>query len=249
MAFGLDIDVGKFVSRSLGIGENSVDEAVRTGTSIATGDVAGAIIGASQLLAAEKERKKEQAQPAPAVTGEQPVYYSQAPMGQARESGGYIDIPPSSNGTNVYEGFVGQIPNIIGGIVGGIARGARTPLGGAVVGGAAGLLGSQAGDACGCGPKPFVRFNKCGEPIITRKMKKQAIEAVNCSGPAEAARALTGGDAQLLTMILSKQFPPRRMGISGAQLNTTMRTMTKLDRAHKKMQSMCKPTRTYTRRK
>jgi hypothetical protein len=80
-------------------------------------------------------------------------------------------------------------------------------------------------------------------------MKKQAIEAINCSGPAEAARTLTGGDPQLLTMIVSKQFPPKRMGISGAQLNTTMRTMTKLDRAHKKMQSMCKPTRSYTRRK
>lgn len=248
MAFGLDIDIGKFVSRSLGIGESSVDEAFRTGASIATGDVAGAIIGASQLVAAEKERKREQAQPAPTVTGEQPVYYSQAPSGQARESGGYIDIPPAGAGRTVYEGFVGQIPNIIGGIVGGLARGARTPLGGAAIGAAGGLLAGN-GDACGCGPKPFVRFNKCGEPIITRKMKKQAIEAVNCSGPAEAARALTGGDAQLLTMILSKQFPPRRMGISGAQLNTTMRTMTKLDRAHKKMQSMCKPTRSYTRRK
>ena len=146
--FGLDIDVGKFVSRSLGIGENSVDEAVRTGAAIATGDVVGAIAGASQLLAAEKERKKEQAQPAPSVTGEKPVYYSQAPMGQARESGGYIDIPPATGGSNVYEGFIDTIPNIVSGIVGGLARGARTPLGSAAIGGAAGLLGSQAGSAC-----------------------------------------------------------------------------------------------------
>ena len=191
---------------------------------------------------------REDAQAAPTEIQERPVYMTQ-PMrsGQAAESGGYIDIP--SGPAPVYEGFAGAIPNIVGGIIGGLARGARTPLGGAVVGGAAGLLAQPSGDACGCAPKAFVRFNKCGEPIITRKMKKQAIEAINCSGPAQAAQTLTGGDAQLLTMIVSKQFPPRRMGISGAQLNTTMRTMTKLDRAHKKMQSMCKPTRSYTRRK
>jgi len=191
---------------------------------------------------------REEPQPAPQVSQEKPVYTTY-PMtsGQAAESGGYIDIPAGP--APVYEGFVGAIPNIVGGIVGGLARGARSPLGGAVIGGAAGLLAQPSGDACGCGPKAFVRFNKCGEPIITRKMKKQAIEAINCSGPAEAARTLTGGDPQLLTMIVSKQFPPKRMGISGAQLNTTMRTMTKLDRAHKKMQSMCKPTRSYTRRK
>lgn len=191
---------------------------------------------------------REEPQAAPTEIKETPVYTTYPTQGgQPAESGGYIDIPAGP--APVYEGFVGAIPNIVGGIVGGLARGARTPLGGAVVGGAAGLLSAPQGDACGCGPKPFVRFNKCGQPIITRKMKKQAIEAINCSGPAEAARTLTGGDPQLLTMIVSKQFPPRRMGISGAQLNTTMRTMTKLDRAHKKMQSMCKPTRSYTRRK
>ena len=191
---------------------------------------------------------REEPQPAPQVITEAPVYTTYpTTSGQPAESGDYIDIP--SGPAPVYEGFAGAIPGIVSGIVGGLARGARTPLGGAVVGGAAGLLAGPSQDACGCGPKAFVRFNKCGEPIITRKMKKQAIEAINCSGPAEAARTLTGGDPQLLTMIVSKQFPPKRMGISGAQLNTTMRTMTKLDRAHKKMQSMCKPTRSYTRRK
>lgn len=191
---------------------------------------------------------REEPQPAPQVITEGPLYTTfPTGSGQPAESGGYIDIP--SGPAPVYEGFAGAIPGLIGGIVGGIARGARTPLGGAVIGGAAGLLGGAQGNACGCGPKTFVRLNKCGEPIITRKMKKQAIEAINCQGPAAAAQALTGGDAQLLTMIVSKQFPPKRMGISGAQLNTTMRTMTKLDRAHKKMQSMCKPRTTYRRAK
>lgn len=190
---------------------------------------------------------REEPQAAPTQIQETPVYTTYpTTSGQPAESGGYIDIP--SGPAPVYEGFAGAIPGIIGGIVGGLARGARSPIGGAIVGGAAGLLAGN-GDACGCKPKQFVRFNKCGEPIITRKMKKQAIEAINCSGPAEAARTLTGGDPQLLTMIVSKQFPPRRMGISGAQLNTTMRTMTKLDRAHKKMQSVCKPRTTYRRAK
>jgi hypothetical protein len=190
---------------------------------------------------------REGPQPAPQVITEAPVYTTYPTSGQAAESGGYIDIP--SGPAPVYEGFAGAIPGLIGGVIGGLSRGLRTPLGGAAVGGAAGLLSQASGNGCGCGPKQFVRFNKCGEPIITRKMKKQAIEAVNCQGPQAAAAALTGGDGQLLLMITSKQFPPKRMGISGAQLNTTMRTMTKLDRAHKKMQSMCKPSRTYTRRK
>lgn len=191
---------------------------------------------------------REEPEPAPQVVQETPMYLQQTMRsGQPAESGGYIDIPAGP--APVYEGFAGAIPGLISGVIGGLARGARTPLGGAVVGGVAGALTAPSGDACGCGPKPFVRFNKCGEPIITRKMKKQAIEAVNCQGAAAAAQALTGGDGNLLLMITSKQFPPKRMGISGAQLNTTMRTMTKLDRAHKKMQSMCKPTRSYTRRK
>lgn len=191
---------------------------------------------------------REEPEPAPQVVQEKPMYLQQ-PMrsGQPAESGGYIDIP--SGPAPIYEGFAGAIPGLIGGVIGGLARGARTPLGGAVIGGAAGLLTQPSGDVCGCGPKAFVRFNKCGEPIITRKMKKQAIEAVNCQGAAAAAQALTGGDGNLLLMITSKQFPPKRMGISGAQLNTTMRTMTKLDRAHKKMQSMCKTRTTYRRAK
>lgn len=190
---------------------------------------------------------REPTQSAPQVAKETPVYSTfTMKSGQQAESGGYIDIP--SGPAPVYEGFSAAIPNIVGGIIGGLARGARTPLGGAAIGVAGGLLAGN-GDACGCRPKQFVRFNKCGEPIITRKMKKQAIEAVNCQGPEAAAAALTGGDGQLLLMITSKQFPPKRMGISGAQLNTTMRTMTKLDRAHKKMQSMCKPRTTYRRAK
>lgn len=241
----LDFDIGKFVSRSLGIGEESAPEAIRVGTAIATGNIPQAVLASAQLLAEEKRRSKENAQPAPTVTGELPVYMQGPPgqSGQIRESGGFIDIPSSGQ---IYEGFVGQIPNILGQVFRSLPRGTGGAVGGAVAGAALSSLGN--GNACGCEPKAFVRFDKCGRPIITRKMKKQAIEAVNCSGPMSAAETLTGGDVNLLNMIVSKQFPPKRMGISGTQLNTTMRTMTKLDRAHKKMQAMCKPTRAYVRR-
>lgn len=244
-----DIDVGKFISRSLGIGEESTDEAVRLGASIATGDILGGVVASSQLLASEKAREQtESPQGNVQAIEEAKMYETGRNMYRstvAQESGGYLDIPSTGQ---IYEGFVGQIPNIVGQIFRTLPRGTGGAVGGAAAGAAAALLGGN-GDPCGCEPKAFVRFNKCGQPIITRAMKKQAIEAVNCSGPMSAAETLTGGDVNLLNMIVSKQFPPKRMGISGAQLNTTMRTMTKLDRAHKKMQSMCKPTRTYTRRK
>ena len=158
------------------------------------------------------------------------AYYSQSTV---QESGGTIDIP---NTGNIYEGGLGGAlttlgTGLIGGLLGGLGRGG---LGGAIGGAITGYgLGTMmGGDACGCGPKAFVRFNKCGQPIITRKMKKTLIDAVNCMGP-EAAFAAYGVDAQLGTMIISKQFPPRKMGISGAQLSTTMKTARKLDRAHR----------------
>jgi hypothetical protein len=121
-------------------------------------------------------------------------------------------------------------------------RGLGSPAGSAATGVAGGLVGGllMDGRMDKCAPKPFVRFTDCGVPIITRKMKKQAIEAVNCSGAEAAARALTGGNLELLTMITSKQFPARRMGISGAQMATTERTQRKLMRFHKRMLEACK---------
>ena len=232
-----DIDVGKFISRSLGIGEESTDEAVQLGAAIATGNVSGAIIAGSQLLASEKERSKEQAQPAPSVTGEQPMYMSGPPgqSGQIRESGGYIDIPSTGQ---VVEGFVGQIPNILSQVFRTIPRGTGGLVGGVATGAGLAMMG---GDACGCEPKPFVRFDKCGKPIITRKMKKQAIEMVNCSGAESAAATLTGGDANLLNMIISKQFPPMRKGISGRQLATAKRVNAALLRNTAKLGYKCTP--------
>ena len=164
-------------------------------------------------------------------------------MSTIQESGGTIDIPSSGN---IFEGGVGGALTTIGtGLIGGLLTtlgrsGAGGAVGGAVTGLAVGSM-LNGSDACGCGPKQFVRADKCGRPIITRKMKKTLIEAVNCMGP-EAAFAAYGIDAQLGTMIISKQFPARKMGISGAQLSTTMRTARKLDRAHRMMQNYCKKT-------
>ena len=232
-----DIDFGKFVSRSLGIREESTDEALRVGASLATGDVAGAIIATSQLARSEQERK-ERAQPAPEITGERSMFQQGPPgqSGQIRESGGYIDIPGTSQ---VYEGFVGQIPNLIGQVIRSIPRNAGSLATGAGAGAAVSMLSN--GDACGCQPKPFIRFDKCGRPIITRKMKKQAIEMVNCSGAESAAATLTGGDANLLNMIISKQFPPMRKGISGRQMATAKRVNAALLRNTAKLGYKCTP--------
>lgn len=233
-----DVDFGKFISRSLGIGEESAPAAVRVGTAIATGNLSQAVLGSAELLAQEKARSKEQAQPAPSVTGERPVYMQGPPgqSGQIRESGGYIDIPSAGQ---VYEGFIGQIPNILGQVFRTIPRGTGNIVGGIATGAAVSSL--MGGDACGCEPKPFVRFDKCGRPIITRKMKKQAIEMVNCSGAESAAATLTGGDANLLNMIISKQFPPMRKGISGRQLATAKRVNAALLRNTQKLGYKCTP--------
>ena len=122
----------------------------------------------------------------------------------------------------------------------------NTPGGAAATGVAGGVVGNMltdSSDVCGCQPKPFVRFNKCNKPIITRKMKKQAIEAINCNGPEIAAATLTGGDLELLTEIVSKQFPPMKRGISGAQLSNAAKTARRLDRMHTQFMKMCKPKR------
>ena len=161
-----------------------------------------------------------------------------------------IEIP-AMQGQVRYEtpsqAFVGGLTQAIPGLVTNVLRGLRGPVGstaGGLAGGVAGSMLVDSSNVCGCQPKAFVRYNKCGEPIITRKMKKQAIEAINCNGPEMAAATLTGGDLQLLTAIVSKQFPPMKRGISGAQLSNAAKTARRLNRMHMQFQKMCKtPTR------
>jgi len=235
-----DIDIGKFVSRSLGIGEESVDETVWLGAGIATGDVVGSVVAASQLLASEKERKKESPQGTEQPIEDNVMQYGPPNMQYrttvAQESGGFLDIPAQGP---VMEGFAGAFGNIVGQVLRTLPRG----TGGAVATGAGLAAGAFLGngDACGCEPKPFVRFDKCGRPIITRKMKKQAIEMVNCSGAESAAATLTGGDMALLNMIISKQFPPMRKGISGRQMATAKRVNAALLRNTQKLGYKCTP--------
>lgn len=179
-----NIDVGKFISRSLGIGEESTAPAVKLGTAIATGDILSGVVASSQLLASEKARKQtESPQGSVQAIEEAKMYETGRNMYRttvAQESGGYIDIPSTGG---IYEGFVGAIPNILGQVYRTLPRGTVGTIGGVAAGAIAGAMGG--GDACGCQPKPFVRFNKCNQPIITRAMKKQAIEAVNCSGQSQ----------------------------------------------------------------
>lgn len=231
------MDIGKFVSRSLGIGEQSLDEAARVAASIVTGDVVSGVISTSQLLASEKDRKREKKMyPNPNVDNLRA--YAQP---GTDDLGGIID---TTGRTGVYEGSYAPIIQYGTQALSRLAQGifTRGNVGGAVVGGAAGAAAQYmaGGDSCGCKPKVFIRLNACGQPIITRKMKKQAIEAVNCMGAEVAAATLTGGSMELLTMVISKTFPPRKSGITGAQLSTTEKTQRKLMRMHKRMTEACK---------
>jgi|SRR6056300_323059 len=147
------------------------------------------------------------------------------------------------NGPQVYQGFTGalgplatQAGRAIGRtIFGGGAGGVAGTVGGAVTG--YGLGQMMAGDACG--PKPFVRLDKCGRPIITRAMKEKAKDMVTCMGIEGAAAAL-GVSVPLLAEIAFKRFKPRAKGISGAQLKTATRVNNKIMHMAKKLEASCK---------
>ena len=114
---------------------------------------------------------------------------------------------------------------IFGGGTGGAAGGALTGFG-------IGSMLAGNGDACGCEPKPFVRLDKCGRPIITRAMQAKAKDMVMCMGIEGAAAAL-GVSVPLLAEIAFKRFKPRAKGISGAQLKTAKRVARQMHSAQK----------------
>ena len=148
------------------------------------------------------------------------------------------------NGPQVYQGAAGALVpfaqqlgrTIFGGGAGGAIGGA---IGGALLGqGVQQFMGGA--DACGCGPKPFVRLDKCGRPIITRAMQKKAKEMVMCMGIEGAAQAL-GVPVPLLAEIAFKQFKPRAKGISGAQLRNAKRVNRAVLNMAKGMGYKCTP--------
>lgn len=114
-------------------------------------------------------------------------------------------------------------------------------VGGAIGGAVAGYgVGQQmAGDACGCAPKPFVRLDKCGRPIITRAMQAKAKDMVQNCGM-EAAAQMLGVDVQLLGEIAFKKFKPRAKGISGAQMKTTKRVNRQVMMYAKELKKACR---------
>lgn len=154
------------------------------------------------------------------------------------------------NGPQVYQGAAGALVpfaqqlgrTLFGGGAGGAIGGA---VGGALIGqGVQQMMGTA--DACGCGPKPFVRLDKCGRPIITRAMQAKAKDMVMCMGIEGAAAAL-GVSVPLLAEIAFKRFKPRARGISGAQLKTAQRVNNKVMHMAKKLEASCK--RPVTRRR
>lgn len=148
------------------------------------------------------------------------------------------------NGPQVYTGSMGSLITQGAGALGRTIFGSG--VGGAIVGGVGGAVLNQgvqqymgSGDDCGCGPKPFVRLDKCGRPIITRAMQSKAKELVMCMGIENAAAAL-GISVPLLAEIAFKKFKPRSRGISGAQLKTATRVNNKIMHMAKKLEASCK---------
>jgi hypothetical protein len=149
------------------------------------------------------------------------------------------------NGPQVYQGFSGAIAPLAGQIgktigrtlFGGGAGGIAGTIGGALTGYGVGQM--MAGAGCGCEPKPFVRLDKCGRPIITRAMQAKAKDMVMCMGIEGAAAAL-GVSVPLLAEIAFKRFKPRAKGISGAQLKTAQRVNNKIMHMAKKLEASCK---------
>jgi hypothetical protein len=155
------------------------------------------------------------------------------------------------NGPQVYTGSMGSLITQGAGALGRTIFGGG--LGGAVIGGVGGALIQQGvqsymgqNDSCGCGPRAFVRLDKCGRPIITRAMQSKAKELVMCMGIENAAAAL-GISVPLLAEIAFKKFKPRARGISGAQLKTAQRVNNKVMHMAKKLEASCK--RTAARRR
>jgi hypothetical protein len=123
--------------------------------------------------------------------------------------------------------FGGGVGSAVGGAIGGalIQQGVQSYMG--------------AGDACGCGPKAFVRLDKCGRPIITRQMQAKAKDMVMCMGIENAAAAL-GISVPLLAEIAFKKFKPRARGISGAQLKTARRVNNRVMKMAKDLKKACR---------
>lgn len=166
-------------------------------------------------------------------------YQQQQLLAQEQKESGSME-----NGPQVYTGSIGSV----------IGQGAtalgRTifggGVGGAVIGGVGGAMIQQGvqsfmgpSDGCGCGPKAFVRLDKCGRPIITRAMQSKAKDMVMCMGIENAAAAL-GISIPLLAEIAFKKFKPRTRGISGAQLKTAQRVNNKVMHMTKKLEASCK---------
>jgi hypothetical protein len=164
------------------------------------------------------------------ISGEKvSIMYENGPM-QAGAAGALVPFAQQL-GRTIFGGGAG---GAIGGAVGGalLSQGVQQYMGGA--------------DACGCGPKPFVRLDKCGRPIITRAMQSKAKDMVMCMGIENAAAAL-GISVPLLAEIAFKKFKPRARGISGAQLKTATRVNNKVMHMAKKLEASCK--RPVTRRR
>lgn len=111
--------------------------------------------------------------------------------------------------------------------------------------GAMSLFGGNQLGVCGTGQKPLVsvRQNRDGSQClsVTRKQQhqlKQMVMYLGINGTAE----YVGLSVQELAGLLVKKFPPRRKGISAAQLRNAKRVNRQIMGMAKQLQDACKTT-------
>lgn len=83
------------------------------------------------------------------------------------------------------------------------------------------------GDSCGSKMPKLVGMTKDGCPTVTRKQQR-VLRQMAMYMPLESVAYEAGVDTTTMARLISKSFPPRSRGISGAQLRTANRVNNKI---------------------
>ncbi len=83
------------------------------------------------------------------------------------------------------------------------------------------------GDSCGAKMPKLVGMTKDGCPTVTRKQQR-VLRQMAMYMPLESVAYEAGVDTTTMARLISKSFPPRARGISGAQLRTANRVNNKI---------------------
>ena len=83
------------------------------------------------------------------------------------------------------------------------------------------------GNSCGAKMPKLVGVTKDGCPTVTRKQQR-VLRQMAMYMPLESVAYEAGVDTTTMARLISKTFPPRSKGISGAQLRTANRVNNKI---------------------